>query len=167
MILATDVYYLEDNTAKAVGALFHWQDNAASEIISIQVDNIAPYIPGEFYKRELPCILKVIEKAGLHRISTIIVDGNVYIDNAGSYGLGGKLWEALDGTIPVIGVAKTSFKNTEEKVIPVLRGQSQNPLYVSAIGMDVTEAAALIKGMQGEYRMPDILKQVDTATKEA
>jgi deoxyribonuclease V len=165
-LLAIDVYYPEGK-AKAVGALFYWQDEVAKEIISIELDNIEAYIPGEFYKRELPCILKVIEKVDFKRISTIIVDGNVYIDNEGTFGLGGKLWEALDGKIPVIGVAKTFFKNTEEKVIPVERGQSKNPLFVSAIGMDTEEAGALIKGMKGEHRMPDILKYVDTLTKEA
>ncbi|TFF34146.1 endonuclease V [Mucilaginibacter psychrotolerans] len=159
MIIAIDVYYLE-NTAKAIGALFYWDDTVAKNTISVEVDNIEPYVPGEFYKRELPCILKVIEQAGLEQIDLIIVDGNVYIDNEGTFGLGGKLWEALGGKIPVIGVAKTSFKNTEEKVTPVERGQSKNPLFVSAIGMDTEEAAALIKGMKGEHRMPDILKYV-------
>lgn len=166
MILAIDVYYLEDS-AKAVGALFKWDDTVAADVISVQVDNIEPYVPGEFYKRELPCILKVIEQAGVDQIDIVIVDGNVYIDNEGTYGLGGKLFEALGGNIPVIGVAKTSFKNTEQKVIPVERGQSKNPLFVSAIGMDTEEAAALIKGMKGEHRMPDILKHVDTLTKQA
>ncbi|MBD1365225.1 endonuclease V [Mucilaginibacter sp. ZT4R22] len=165
-ILAIDIYYLED-AAKAVGALFYWDDVIAAQTISLGVDNIEPYVPGEFYKRELPCILKVIEQADLEQIDLIIVDGNVYIDNEGSYGLGGKLWEALGGKIPVIGVAKTFFKNTEEKVIPVERGQSKNPLYVSAIGMDTLEASELIKSMKGEHRMPDILKYVDTLTKEA
>jgi deoxyribonuclease V len=164
-ILAIDVYYLED-TAKAVGALFKWADTVTAQTISLSVDNIEPYVPGEFYKRELPCILKVIEQASLEQIDLIIIDGNVYIDNEGTFGLGGKLWEALGGKIPVIGVAKTSFKNTEEKVIPVERGQSKNPLFVSAIGIDTEEAAALIKGMKGEHRMPDILKYVDTLTKE-
>lgn len=165
-VLAIDVYYLED-TAKAVGALFYWDDLVAAQTISLSVENIEPYVPGEFYKRELPCILKIIEQAGLEQIDIVIVDGNVYIDNEGSFGLGGKLWEALGGNIPVIGVAKTSFKNTEQKVIPVERGQSKNPLFVSAIGMDPEEAAALIKGMKGEHRMPDILKYVDTLTKQA
>lgn len=74
--------------------------------------------------------------------------------------------KALHQKIPVIGVAKTPFLSNKETVQQVLRGQSNNPLYVSAIGMDLNEAALLVKNMKGDFRMPDILKAVDKLTKE-
>lgn len=57
MILAIDVHY-RDTFAKAVGVLFNWDDEHPQKIITTIVDNVDEYIPGEFYKRELPSVLK-------------------------------------------------------------------------------------------------------------
>jgi deoxyribonuclease V len=43
----------------------------------------------------------------------------------------------------------------------VFRGQSSRPLYVTAAGMAVTDAAALVGAMAGRFRLPDALKLVD------
>lgn len=67
--------------------------------------------------------------------------------------------------MPVIGVAKTGYFNYQQTVVNVNRGESQKPLYVSAVGYDVNKAATNIKHMQGKYRMPDILKTLDQLTK--
>jgi len=131
-----------------------------------RIEQVEDYEPGQFYKRELPCILKITEKIDLNLVSLIIVDGHVYTNNEGGLGLGGKLWKALHQKIPVIGVAKTPFLSNKKTVQQVLHGQSNNPLYVSAIGMDLNEAAFLVKNMKGDFRMPDILKAVDKLTKE-
>lgn len=165
MILAIDVYYLE-NGAKAVGVLFEWEDTVPRQTVIEFVHNVADYIPGEFYKRELPCIEALLKKIGIDFLDLIIIDGHIYVDNNGTYGLGGKTFELLNGRIPVIGVAKTGFHTNKETVIEVFRGESKNPLYVSAIGMDTTLAAAKIQAMHGSYRMPDILKKLDMVTKE-
>ncbi|MFP9115711.1 endonuclease V [Flavobacterium sp. RHBU_3] len=165
MILAIDVYYLERG-AKAVGVLFEWEDFAPRQTIIEFVPEVAEYIPGEFYKRELPCIEALLKKIGTDFLYTVIIDGHVYVDNNGTYGLGGKTFELMDNRIPVIGVAKTGFHTNKETVIEVFRGESKNPLYVSAIGMDNDLAAAKIQAMHGSYRMPDILKKLDMVTKE-
>jgi deoxyribonuclease V len=165
MILAIDVHYKTDY-AKAVAVLFEPGDAAARRTITERIEQVKDYEPGQFYKRELPCILKITEKIDLNLVSLIIVDGHVYTNNEGGLGLGGKLWEALHQKIPVIGVAKTPFLGNKETVQQVLRGQSNNPLYVSAIGIDLNEAALLVKNMKGDFRMPDILKAVDKLTKE-
>jgi deoxyribonuclease V len=39
-------------------------------------------------------------------------------------------------------------------------------LYVTSIGMDVDVAAKKVLSMAGEFRMPTILKLLDTLTKE-
>jgi deoxyribonuclease V len=165
MILAIDVHYKTDY-AKAVAVLFEPGDAAARRTITERIEQVKDYEPGQFYKRELPCILKITKKIDLNLVSLIIVDGHVYTNNEGGLGLGGKLWEALHQKIPVIGVAKTPFLGNKETVQQVLRGQSNNPLYVSAIGIDLNEAALLVKNMKGDFRMPDILKAVDKLTKE-
>jgi deoxyribonuclease V len=148
MILAIDVFYKE-NSAKTVGVLFEWGDEYPAEIIIEHLANIEEYIPGEFYKRELPCILKVLEKVNLNQIDAIIIDGYVYVNNEMDHGLGGKLWEALNGTLPIIGVAKTSFYSNQDTVIKVKRGQSNNPLYVSSIGIELEQAALFVQNMKG------------------
>jgi len=66
----------------------------------------------------------------------------------------------------VIGVAKTSFHNNNENVMELRRGESSNPLYISAIGIDLNEATERIRNMKGEFRIPTILKNLDQITKQ-
>jgi deoxyribonuclease V len=165
MILAIDVHYREIE-AKVVGVLFNWEDIQPLNIIIEYMKNINDYRPGEFYIRELPCLLKIIEKIDLNELEAIIIDGHIYTDSQGSFGLGGKLWEVLNKQIPIIGVAKSPFFNNKETVSEVYRGESKKPLYVSAIDYNKEKAVENIKNMNGEFRLPTILKQMDTITKE-
>jgi len=160
MILAIDVYYDEDS-AKVAGVLFDWSDTAPQSTVTTIVQDVAPYQSGQFYKRELPCILKLLEQVDLSLLDGILVDSHVYVSNEKAYGLGGHLWDALDGAVSVIGVAKRGFHATEKVSIPITRGQSANPLFVSAVGMEAEEAARLVEAMHGSYRIPDLLKAVD------
>jgi deoxyribonuclease V len=165
MILALDVHYKAAG-AKAVGVLFNWQDALPEEVIIEYINEVDEYIPGEFYKRELPCLLKIIEETNLDNIDAIVIDGYVYIDNDMNFGLGGRLWEALEKRVPVIGVAKTSFFKNKDTVRELKRGISNSPLYISSIGMELDACVNFIKNMKGDYRMPDILKLLDKKTKE-
>ena len=166
MILAFDVYYTGDH-AKAVCIGFeNWTDTTTAQTWVQHIPGIADYEPGAFYKRELPCILAILNTIDLSTISAIIVDGYVVLDNDGKAGLGLHLYNALHGNIPVIGVAKTSYAGNDINVTGVRRGQSERPLYITAVGMPLPEAAANIHAMAGEYRMPGLLKKLDTITRE-
>jgi len=165
MILALDVHYKAAG-AKAVGVLFNWEDDFPEEVIIEYINEVAVYVPGEFYKRELPCLLKIIEQISLDNIDAIIIDGYVYIDNDMNFGLGGRLWEALEKCVPVIGVAKTSFFRNKDTVRELKRGISNSPLYISSIGMELDASVSFIRKMKGDYRMPDILTFLDKKTKE-
>lgn len=163
MKLALDVYYYEDR-AKTVGLLFqNWDDKEPIDIVECFSDNIADYESGSFYKRELPCILGLLDTLDLSKIDTIIVDGYVYLNN-NKKGLGLYLSEHLPSNIKVIGVAKRSFIDTN--AIKVIRGESNNPLYVTSIGLDPNVAAEYIKNMHGKYRLPHLLKLLDQKTRE-
>lgn len=165
-ILAFDVHYKE-NTAKIVCAVFNdWKASKADEYIVKYLSDVAEYEPGSFYKRELPCLMEVLKDLDLSEISHIIIDGFVYLDDAGKKGLGAYLYDGLPIKPAIIGVAKSSFHNNTIHVQAIKRGESNNPLFVTAVGMDLTEAADKIKNMTGNYRMPDLLKEVDTKTKE-
>jgi deoxyribonuclease V len=57
-------------------------------------------------------------------------------------------------------VAKTRFR-TATHAVPVLRGRSARPLFVTSAGIGLTEAAELVHHMSGERRIPDALRLVD------
>ncbi|HWJ26524.1 MAG TPA: endonuclease V [Flavisolibacter sp.] len=164
--LAVDVYY-NNNTAKAIAILFkNWQDENPAQIISKSLSDIQPYEPGSFYKRELPCIMALLESIDINQLELIIIDGYVYLDDQNRLGLGGHLYQSLDKVVPIIGVAKTKFHNNTKNVKEIKRGLSKRPLFVSSIGMDIDSAADYIQSMSGDHRIPDLLKQLDRLTKE-
>jgi deoxyribonuclease V len=166
MIIALDVHYKDDGSAKSVGTLFDWSDVLPKEILIEYINETDEYIPGEFYKRELPCLLKIIEKVNINDLEAIVIDGYVYIDNDKRFGLGGHLWQALNKQIPIIGVAKNFYHGNTETVKQIYRGKSKKPLYISSIGLELDMVSDFIIQMPGEFRMPDLLKQLDTITKE-
>nr|WP_165763184.1 endonuclease V [Flavobacterium sp. AJR] len=165
MILAIDVHYRE-NIAKVVAVLFNWEDETPQDTIVEQITGIEEYVPGEFYKRELPCIESIVKKVNLNNIEAIIIDGHIYVDNNGEFGLGGYTWKSLNEKIPIIGVAKTSFFRNKNTVREVFRGESIKPLYISSIGIDLYIAINKVKNMHGNFRIPTILKELDRITKE-
>lgn len=166
MILAFDTYYF-DNKAKTICISFNsWKDDEHYNVYTEIRENIAEYKSGEFYKRELPCILSLFEEIQIKNVETIIVDGFVLLDDNHKLGLGGHLFRELNSRIPIIGVAKTNFATIKKNRIELLRGKSQKPLYITAIGIDLDIAKDLIKNMSGPNRIPTLLKTLDTLTKE-
>jgi len=162
---AVDVFY-RGEAAKAVCFLFGtWTSIEVFSTHTAFVHDVQPYEPGAFYKRELPCILEVLQQVNLSLVDTIIVDGYVWLDAEGRKGLGAHLYEALQERVAVIGVAKTRFF-VGENVVEIKRGESQNPLFVTAAGMAVQKAAECICSMAGDYRMPALLQYLDRKTKE-
>lgn len=163
---ALDVYY-HDHSAKAVCLLFErWKDKRAAHIYTEEIEGVEDYQPGAFYKRELPCLLQVLKAVDLSLIEVILIDGYVYLDDEGRYGLGGWLYKSLNETCPVLGVAKTAFHNNTKNVVAITRGRSRKPLYITAVGMQPADAARCIRQMAGLYRIPDLLKELDRITKE-
>lgn len=166
MILAFDTYYFQDK-AKTVCLQFEtWEDKQSYKIYTETADKVEEYTSGEFYKRELPCILSLIDKIEIHKIEAIVVDGFVILDDEKKPGLGAFLYTKLEEKIPIIGVAKNNFLKIKKEKRKVYRGISKKPLYVTSIGINVDIAAEKIKSMDGEFRMPTLLKQLDRLTKE-
>ena len=162
MKICIDVDYREDH-AIAAGILFReWADETPVREIVERIDGIEPYVPGEFYRRELPCLLAVLARAG-EPIDLVVIDGYVWLGDATHPGLGGHLYEALGRTTPVVGVAKTCFRSAT-LAVAVRRGEeAKRPLFVTAAGIPVEEAARHVEGMHGSYRVPTLLKRVDSA----
>ncbi|MBT3202160.1 MAG: endonuclease V [Phycisphaerales bacterium] len=163
MLACVDVQYGDEGNACAACLLFEkWEDAAARRELTAMITGIADYVPGQFYLRELPCILEVLKEIE-EDLDVIVVDGYAWLAE-GKAGLGAHLYDALNGEIPVIGVAKNYFRGSE--AIPVLRGVSEKPLYITAAGIDPTVAAELVKTMDGEFRFPSLLQKVDRLCKD-
>jgi len=155
---AVDVHYPADGGARA--ALVLADDPTFARIVGERVawlDTVAAYQPGRFYTRELPAIQAVL--AGAPSLRLLVVDGYCDLDPVGRPGLGRHVHEATG--IPVIGVAKTSF-HTASHAVSVRRGAATRPLFVTACGLPIDEAARLVTSMAGPYRLPDALRRVDT-----
>lgn len=158
MIAAFDVHYVNDTATTACVCFESWTDlDSANDFVESKSD-IAPYESGQFYKRELPCIVSLLKNKNLNP-DLIIIDGYVWLDQQ-RQGLGVHLFEALNRKTPVIGVAKTRFtvhSNSRE----IFRGNSKSPLFITSIGLNVDDAADFIKQMQGDFRLPALLKKAD------
>lgn len=166
MILAFDTYYF-DGKAKTVCLEFtEWNQSGNFKIHTEIIENVEEYIPGEFYRRELPCIISLLYQFDLKKVDCIIVDGFVYLDDEKKYGLGGYLHEKFNKEIPIIGVAKTNFASIEKYKRALLRGDSKKPLFVTAIGIELDDAFQKVESMAGEFRMPILLREMDRLTKE-
>jgi deoxyribonuclease V len=159
MILAVDVDYRDDKAIVAGVSFNQWSDDKPAKEWVIQVSSPAAYVPGQFYRRELPCILALLKQID-EVPAYILIDGYVYLGRDKKPGLGQYLFEALPDDTVVIGVAKKRFKNTPEGT-EIYRGKSKRPLYVTAAGIDEAEARQLILGMYGHYRIPVLLKRAD------
>lgn len=166
MILAFDTYYFEQKAKTVCLEFEEWNEDKNFKIYTEIIDNVAEYIPGEFYKRELPCILSLLKQIDLSTVETIVVDGFVYLDDEKKYGLGGYLYEKLNKEIPIIGVAKTNFASIEHHKKALFRGDSKKPLFITSIGIDLEEAFKKVERMAGEFRFPTLLKELDRLTKE-
>lgn len=165
MILAFDTYYFDDQAKTVCLAFDTWNDTEAAAIYSEILEGIADYVPGQFYKRELPCILSLLRQINTAHVEAIVVDGFVYLDDEQTLGLGGHFYNALQQTIPIIGVAKSNFATLCKLKLPLLRGSSAQPLFITSIGIDLEVARQYIAAMAGSYRIPTLLKALDTETK--
>jgi len=158
---AVDVHYLSTGGARAAAVLA--ADAAFAHVLAertAMVARVPAYRPGEFYLRELPPLRAVLgDLSGLSGLSLLVVDGYADLDPGGRPGLGAHAHAAFG--IPVIGVAKSRFR-TATHAVPVLRGSSGRPLFVTAAGMPAADAADLVRRMAGRYRLPDALRRADT-----
>ena len=164
MILAVDAKYSEKYAAVA-GILFEdWRDHVPRmELISC-IEVPAAYEPGQLYKKRAALHSEAHRRKRIEP-DCIIVDGYVYLEGSGKAGLGKRLYDALSGKVPVIGVAKNRFKNIGPEY-EVRRGTSNRPLYITAAGIELETAKELIRTMHGNYRQPALLKRADRVSRD-
>jgi deoxyribonuclease V len=160
---AVDVGYFRNQALAAAVAFSTWEQAEADLACTSKIAGVASYMPGQFYLRELPCILAVLEKLG-SLPGLILVDGYVWLDEWSRPGLGARLHHELRQQCAVVGVAKSCFFRGSN-VAEVTRGRSRKPLFVTSIGVDIEQAAEGIRNMHGRYRIPTLLAQADRLSK--
>jgi len=165
MIAIIDVGYSETQALAAAVIIENWTDPKPTKEYQIIIEPINEYISGEFYKRELPCILQLLATIE-EDLSFIVVDGYVWLNNDKKPGLGAYLYEVMHGTLPIMGVAKNAFKQENQYAAEIYRGNSRKALYVTCEGMPIESAVNYIQNMTGSYRIPDVLKRVDQLSRD-
>jgi len=166
LISVLDVAYAAEAAGVACVLAANWTAPAPAAEFSKRVAcTPARYEPGCFYKRELPLLQTLIADLEL-RPAVLVIDGYVWLGADNKPGLGAHLFESVGRAIPVVGVAKTAYRDDTWSV-PVLRGKSRHPLLVTAAGMDQARAASLVLAMHGNYRMPTLLQRADHLARAA
>jgi deoxyribonuclease V len=161
LIACVDVDY-RGQCAVAAGVWFRSWEAVGSECESaVSVSEVADYNAGAFYRRELPCVLAALAVGPCPDL--VIVDGYVWLED-GRPGLGGHLHFAI-GKI-VVGVAKTRYAGAT-MAIPLCRGSSRSPLFITAAGISAEVAAAGVAAMHGPHRIPGMLRRVDALARRS
>lgn len=171
MLVALDVGY-QVNGASETGrcgivAFEDWLSSEPLHELVAEVPDVKDYVPGRLFERELPCLIAGLEALSSalpgRDLAAVLVDGNVRLDAQGRPGLGMHLFRHLGEGVPVIGVAKSPFQGLD--AVEVRRGSSARPLYVTAAGITESKAAALVRSMAGDARLPTLIRRADQLTR--
>lgn len=160
LLAITDVAYRDDVARAACVLARGWTATRPARTFTALRTPVADYVPGSFWQRELPVLVALLEGV---EAQVVVVDGYVWLDDAGRKGLGAHLHDAIGK--PVVGVAKTAFDGSPF-ARHVLRGTSGKPLYVTAVGVDVDEAAEAVRTMAGPHRIPTLLTMADRLARD-
>lgn len=157
-----DVHYKNAGARTACVLIGSWEAASPDSTYVQDIEAVEPYEPGRFYRRELPCLLSVLRLLPSSP-ETVVVDGYVWLSPGDRPGLGAHLYEALGRATPVVGIAKRAFAGVEScaDIVPVVRGASRKPLFVTAVGIEPDVAAQCVRRMAGKYRIPDIVRITD------
>lgn len=162
MIGCFDVGYADDSAKVGCLSLDGFEDARPNSEWVIEVSPVNPYVPGEFWRRELDPLLRGIDSAP-DQISVCVIDAYVDLGEEQEPGLGRFLYERTG--IPVIGVAKSRYPGTPQAQ-ELLRGTSRRPLYISVAGLDLAEAMANVSLMAGDGRVPTMIRRADALSRD-
>ncbi len=162
-VALVDVHYSPERASAACVVAETWLSAVPVEVRRTLCTEVAAYIPGQFFRREMPPVLGVLREVTTE-FQAIVVDSYVVLDEQGSPGFGARLYEYFEGRYPVVGIAKTAFRESTFAT-PVLRGGSKRPLFVTAMGVGQADAAQMVAAMHGEHRLPTLVQLVDSCAR--
>jgi len=154
-----DVGYRGGTATVACVCFDAWSDGLPAAVRVSRRSVPADYEPGRFYLRELPCLLHALALETA-RFDTLVIDGYVHLKGPRRKGLGVHLAESLPYRVSVIGLAKNPLRMAD-RCLPVFRGESRRPLFVSALHLPPERAAARIREMAGPFRIPTLVRLAD------
>jgi deoxyribonuclease V len=149
---------LDGDTVTAAGVAFEdWGDAEAARTVAARVPAGPKPARGEPDVRALPALLQLLQD---HRLQpdAIVVDDAVHLDPQDTPGLGRRLFDALDGKVPVIGASKAAMAGGTPAQFEVHREDEAAPLTVTCAGIDLGAAKARVRAMHGRKRVPTLLK---------
>jgi deoxyribonuclease V len=158
-IAIVDVHYETDRALCAAIVAQQWTDAAPCEEKVLVLPGARPYRPGAFFERELPGLVAALTPLQT-AFRTIVIDGYAVLDGQGRPGLGAHLHAHFAGAFTVVGVAKSAYRGCDV-ALPVRRGESRRPLFVTAIGTGAVQAARCVQEMHGSHRLPTLIARVD------
>jgi deoxyribonuclease V len=159
VLAVTDVAYFGGAAFSSRVLAPAWDAQFPTDVRVVLRTPVLDYVLGEFWRRELPCLLQVLEG---DTPGVIVVDGYVWLDGDGRKGLGAHLHDALG--VPVVGVAKQRFDGSAH-ARAITRGTSRAPLFVTAVGIPLDAAAERVVAMHGPHRIPTLLATADRAAR--
>ena len=89
MIAFLDVDYREVGAVAAAVLAYDWTDSVPTAEITAFIPDVEEYVPGEFYRRELPCLQAAL--AQLCRAATFDCHRRLCVAGTGSPGAGGEI----------------------------------------------------------------------------
>ena len=89
-IAFVDVDYKGAGARAACVLTESWEAESPASTCVSDIETVEPYEPGNFYRRELPCILSVLQMLPLSP-EIVVVDGYVWLASVDRPGLGARL----------------------------------------------------------------------------
>jgi len=149
----------DSGTGGAVAAAAGFDEWGDMEPLRTWTSAIAP-LPrparGEPDRRDVACVLQLLKDHALQP-ALIVIDGHVHLDAQETPGPGRHLFEALGGTVPVIGVSRAA-SSTLPAQFEVHREEDARPVFVTCAGIDLGAAKARVRNLHGRKRVPTLVK---------
>ncbi|HEY0955327.1 MAG TPA: endonuclease V [Roseateles sp.] len=149
--------HLDGAQAQVAAVAFEaWDSPEATKTYLTHIAQVEKPARGELDLRELTCVMQLLRE---HKLmpELILIDGFVHLDADETPGLGQRLFQALGGVTPVIGVAKTGRPGLPAQ-FEVMREEEARPMTVTCAGVDIGAAKARVRAMHGRKRVPTLMK---------
>lgn len=161
MIAIFDVGSVGESALVGCVAIENFSDTEPLSEWIVEGGSVGPYVPGEFYRRELRPLIRAVRSAP--DLSVCVIDAYVDLGEDAAPGPGRILFEQTG--VPVVGVAKSRYLGTPTE-FEVLRGESQRPLFVSAAGLNNDRAREYVRAMAGMGRIRSMIRRAHQLSKQ-
>lgn len=143
--------------AVAAAALFDdWDAREATRCVTTRMPVGDKPPRGTADPRPVACIVQLLREHALQP-GVIVMEAPVHLDAAETPGLGRQLYDALGGTVAVVGVTKTTMPGMPAQ-FEVAREEEARPVIVTCAGIDLGAAKVRVRSMHGKRRVPTLLK---------